>query len=69
MEIMEEVGSVALNLSDDQVSPEVLAECHKHGRLVGVYTINQPARARVLIGWGVDAIFTDRPHVMVGLVR
>jgi glycerophosphoryl diester phosphodiesterase len=26
-----------------------------------VWTVNEPARARELIGWGVDAIITDKP--------
>jgi glycerophosphoryl diester phosphodiesterase len=29
------------------------------------YTVNQPARARELIAWGLSAVFTDRPDAIV----
>ncbi len=34
------------------------------GLYVLVYTVNQPARARELLGWGVDAICTDRIDII-----
>jgi glycerophosphoryl diester phosphodiesterase len=37
------------------------------GYRLTVYTVNDVARARTLFDWGVDAIFTDAPGVMVPL--
>jgi glycerophosphoryl diester phosphodiesterase len=34
-----------------------------------VWTVNDAEDMRRLIGWGVDAIITDRPDVAVGIVR
>ncbi len=35
------------------------------GYAVMVYTVNDPAQAQTLFGWGVDAIFTDIPGEML----
>ena len=69
IEIMEEVGSAAFNVSDDELTADIVAECHEHGRPVGVYTINELARIPPLVQLGVNAVFTDRPDLMIGLVR
>ena len=38
------------------------------GLTVFAYTVNEPARARVLLSWGVDAVFSDCPdRVIAGL--
>jgi glycerophosphoryl diester phosphodiesterase len=34
-----------------------------------VYTVNEQPRMRELIEWGVDGIFTDRPELLLELVR
>lgn len=34
-----------------------------------VYTVNEPARMRELVALGVDGIFSDRPDVLLALVR
>jgi glycerophosphoryl diester phosphodiesterase len=69
IEIMEQVGSVAYNLRDDQVTVDIIAECHEHGRPVAIYTINDLARIPALVQMGIDAIFTDRPDVMLELLK
>lgn len=68
IEIMEEVGSVAYIVADDQLTEDIVVECHGHGRPVGVYTINELARMPTLIQLGVDAVFTDRPDLVIGMV-
>lgn len=42
-----------------------VAEARRHGRPVHVWTVDDPARARVLWGRGVSGIITNRP----GLIR
>ena len=51
------------------VSRRFLDAARRVGRPVQVWTINQEDDARRLLGWGVQALITDRPDVMVPLVR
>jgi glycerophosphoryl diester phosphodiesterase len=68
VEVMEEVGSVGLNIRDSLVTAEIVISCHQHGRPVAVYTVNEPRRMRELMDLGVDALFTDRPDLMLDLL-
>jgi glycerophosphoryl diester phosphodiesterase len=45
------------------VSPRFIAAAHRAGRLVQVWTVNDPADMRRLADWGVDAWITDRPDL------
>ena len=49
------------------VSPRFIADAHRAGLAVQVWTVNDDAQARRLLEWGVDAIITDRPDAMVRL--
>jgi glycerophosphoryl diester phosphodiesterase len=51
------------------VSPRFIADAHRAGLGVQVWTVNDLATARRLLEWGVDALITDRPDVMVGLMK
>jgi glycerophosphoryl diester phosphodiesterase len=51
------------------VSPRFIADAHRAGLGVQVWTVNFEHDARRLIEWGVDALITDRPDLMVPLVR
>lgn len=46
-----------------------VAEIHRQGLLVGVWTVNDPADARRLADYGVDAIVTDDPPLINAEVR
>lgn len=50
-------------------SPRFIHDAHRAGLGVQVWTVDDEADARRLIGWGVDALITDRPDLMVPLVR
>lgn len=52
-------GCIALNMDHRHVQPEVVATVHAAGIRLGAWTVNDPARAAMLLGWGVDAVFTD----------
>jgi glycerophosphoryl diester phosphodiesterase len=41
------------------LNPNLVAHLHARGYWVMAYTINDVSRAREVLGWGVDAIFTD----------
>lgn len=47
------------------VSPRFVEHAHEAGLGVQVWTVDTEADARRLLGWGVDALITDRPDVIV----
>ena len=51
------------------VTPRFIETAHRAGLGVQVWTVDEPADARRLLAWGVDALITDRPDLMVPLVR
>ena len=51
------------------VSRRFISDAHRAGLGVQVWTVNDEADARRLLAWGVDALITDRPDLMVPLVR
>jgi glycerophosphoryl diester phosphodiesterase len=51
------------------VSPRFVDLARRSGRPVQVWTVNQEDDARRLIGWGVQALITDRPDIMVPVVQ
>jgi glycerophosphoryl diester phosphodiesterase len=62
-------GAVALQIPPrfgdvTLVTAESVAAAHDLGAEVHVWTINDPAEARLLLALGCDAIMTDLPHVM-----
>lgn len=55
------IEAATINVNSRYQTAESIAEYRSGGRPVLVYTVNDPARARELFGWGVSAVFTDRP--------
>ena len=51
------------------VSPRFVEYAHDAGLGVQVWTVDRAEDARRLLAWGVDALITDRPDVIVPLVR
>jgi glycerophosphoryl diester phosphodiesterase len=51
------------------VSRRFVDVAHRAGLGVHVWTVNDEADARRLLRWGVDALITDRPDIMAGIVR
>lgn len=51
------------------VSPQFVKYAHAAGLGVQVWTVDDEPSARRLLEWGVDALITDRPDLMVPLVR
>ncbi|WP_262357309.1 glycerophosphodiester phosphodiesterase family protein, partial [Bordetella pertussis] len=43
----------------DRASRELVDAVHQAGYRIAAWTVNDPARARLLLDWGMDAIFTD----------
>jgi glycerophosphoryl diester phosphodiesterase len=51
------------------VSPRFVDYAHAAGLGVQVWTVDSEDDARRMLDWGVDALITDRPDVIVPLVR
>ena len=58
------LGCVSVHCDDGFMTPGWAAAIRRAGFALGIYTVNDPARARLLRGWGVDCIFTDRPDAL-----
>lgn len=54
------LGVVALHLGEGPMTARRAAAVKAAGFGLFCYTVNDPARARELLGWGVDAFCTDR---------
>lgn len=51
------------------VSPRFVAAAHEAGLGVQVWTVDDPSDARRLLDWGADALISDRPDLLKGLMR
>lgn len=54
------LGIVALHVNHRHVTPGLVRSVHQAGLGMFCYTVNDSARARQLLDWGVDAFCTDR---------
>jgi glycerophosphoryl diester phosphodiesterase len=50
------------------VSPRFVDQAHRAGLGVQVWTVDTVEDARRLLDWGVDALITDRPDIIVPLI-
>lgn len=55
------VGAVSVNCWERDMTPAWAREIKEAGYGLLVYTVNDPARAKELMSWGVDGVFTDAP--------
>ncbi len=46
------------------VTPHFVRAAHRLGLRVDVWTVDDEADMRRLLGWGVDGVMTDRPDVL-----
>jgi glycerophosphoryl diester phosphodiesterase len=51
------------------VSPRFVADARAAGLGVQVWTVDAESDAGRLLDWGVDALITDRPDIIVPCVR
>jgi glycerophosphoryl diester phosphodiesterase len=58
------VGRDAVHPEDSQLTEKRLQDWHARGREVGVWTVDDVARARTLLRWGVDTLITNRPGIV-----
>ena len=58
----------AVCLHHGLVTPAVLATVHSRGAALVAWTVNDPARVSELARLGVDAITSDDPRMVVGVL-
>lgn len=56
----------SVHCAAEDMTPEWAAEIGRLGYGLAVYTVNDPALAARLRGWGVDSIITDDPAALLG---
>ena len=61
-EFAEKLGAWSINPSKRCVTAELVADAHRRGLKVFVYTINRPAEFARMGALGVDGVFTDFPE-------
>jgi glycerophosphoryl diester phosphodiesterase len=59
------VEAVAINTDGKKLTAPWCCAIKQAGFALSVYTINQPAVARALVGMGVDCIITDAPDIIL----
>jgi glycerophosphoryl diester phosphodiesterase len=57
----QQCGTNLVDLLYEMVSPEIVAELHRRGIGVWVWTVDEPEIMTILSSWGVDSITTNRP--------
>ena len=63
--LCEQVAAIGLNPWHKTLTPEWTKAIKKAGYQIATYTVNEPARARELFAWGVDAVFSDVPGLLL----
>jgi glycerophosphoryl diester phosphodiesterase len=58
------LGCIALDLKHTLLTKGRIDEIHDAGLRIATWTVNDPARAAALIGWGVDTLITDAIDVI-----
>ncbi len=56
---LKRLDCVALDSNHRELDAKVIADAHAAGFKVLCYTVNDPARARDLLSWGLDGLITD----------
>lgn len=58
------LACVSIHCADRCITPLWARRIKDAGYALAVFTVNDPARARELYGWGVDSIISDRPDAV-----
>ncbi|UEM20916.1 glycerophosphodiester phosphodiesterase [Skermanella mucosa] len=66
--VADRVEASTINVNASRENARSIAEYLATGRPVLAYTVNDPARAKELVGLGVAAVFTDRPRDILAVL-
>jgi glycerophosphoryl diester phosphodiesterase len=64
-EIAHHLGCAAIGADHRRLSPRRIAAIRTAGYPLLAYTVNDPARARLLYAWGVTSVFSDVPDIIL----
>jgi glycerophosphoryl diester phosphodiesterase len=59
-----QLGCAAIGADHRRLRPRRVAEIRAAGYPLLAYTVNDPARARQLLAWGVTSVFSDIPDII-----
>ena len=62
------VGAVGINVNGRNLTARQADEIKEAGYLLGVYTINDPRLAQLLVGMGAEWVITDTPDVIIAAI-
>ncbi len=65
----EQCDTTLLDLNHELISPELLKILKNRGLHVWAWTVDDPKRMETLLRWGVESITTNRPDLLIGLMR
>jgi glycerophosphoryl diester phosphodiesterase len=68
LDACQEHGLEAIHPETSSVTEPLVAEAHRRGLAVHVWTEDDPDRMRLLRSWGVDGICTNTPDVLVAVL-
>ncbi len=63
------IRAKTINCADQFITKEWISEIRQMGYESAIYTINQVRRARELLEWGANSLFTDCPAMIIGGVK
>lgn len=66
---IQSTGAQFIGWKHEDLVRDDIARVHRAGLKVWAYTVNQIARAKQLIDWGVDGIITDVPAIIQPLAK
>jgi glycerophosphoryl diester phosphodiesterase len=64
----ETLGCASIHVDHRRLTPATVAEIRDSGYYLLAYTVNEPARARALLSWGVTSVFSDVPHIILAVL-
>jgi len=64
-----DLGCVSIHEDHRRLTPGRAADWKAAGFLVVCYTVNDPARARLLFDWGVDSVISDSPGALARAIE
>ncbi|MGV9182462.1 glycerophosphoryl diester phosphodiesterase [Arcanobacterium canis] len=67
--VAELVGASYIHPQESLLSRELVKDFHDAGLKVNAWTVNDRARANLLINWGVDGLISNVPHELDDLCR
>jgi glycerophosphoryl diester phosphodiesterase len=62
--VADDLGCAGIHCAEQHLNREWATQVRRAGYALAAYTVNDPARAAALAGWGVQCFISDRPDVV-----